>query len=477
MIIKENKDEILRYLEDSSNFSGGRCDRVYIPENTKDNIEIVNMCNSKHIPLTVSGGGTGTVAGRIPIEGSVISLEKINNIVEIKQSTAVCEAGVIINQFLSEIDTINRFYPPFPTERNAFIGGNVSTNASGEYSFRFGPTRKYVSRIKMVTGGGKSIEIPRGRYFADKNGVIKTDFIEFEIPSYITPPIKCSAGYFAAPGMDLIDIVIGSEGTLGVITDIEVHLVEKPPERFIMIIFLPSEEKMFEFLYDAKANFIKDMYTFEFFDEHSLFFLQNDFPEIPKHSCAFYIESVNTMELMERWLLFSEQYNAKDVWVGSDPKNYQRLIDFRHKLPENINAYFKKLKITKISLDIAVPEKNLKELVGFYRRIAKESGIQTVLFGHIGENHLHFNLFPRDETEKNVAKQIYIDCIEKGLSLDGTISAEHGIGKIKYPYLRMMYGDKGINDMIKTKLSFDPRGLMGRGNLFPSCLFLSRIIA
>jgi len=183
------------------------------------------------------------------------------------------------------------------------------------------------------------------------------------------------------------------------------------------------------------------------------------------------------MELMERWLLFSEQYNAKDVWVGSDPKNYQRLIDFRHKLPENINAYFKKLKITKISLDIAVPEKNLKELVGFYRRIAKESGIQTVLFGHIGENHLHFNLFPRDETEKNVAKQIYIDCIEKGLSLDGTISAEHGIGKIKYPYLRMMYGDKGINDMIKTKLSFDPRGLMGRGNLFPSCLFLSRIIA
>ncbi len=475
MIIKENQDEILGYLEDSSNFSGGHCDKVYIPENEKEIVEIIQMCNSKNIPLTISGGGTGTVGGRIPTEGSVISLEKMNRITDIRNDTAICEAGVIINQFLSESEKIGRFYPPFPTERNAFIGGNASTNASGEYSFRFGATRRYVRKIRMITGSGKLIEVPRGRYFADDRGIIKTDFIEVKRPSYTTPKIKCSAGYFSTPGMDLIDLIIGSEGTLGVITSVEVMLVEKLPDRFIMIFFLPSEERMFEFLYDVKKNFIRDLYTLEFFDESSLFFLQSDFPEIPGNSCAFYMESVNTTELMEKWLELSERYQAKDVWVGSDPKNYQRLIDFRHRLPENINSYFRKLKITKISLDIAVPEENFRELVAFYRRFSSQSGIRTVLFGHIGENHLHFNLFPVDEREKNLARQIYISCVEKALSLGGTISAEHGIGKIKYPYLRMMYGDSGIDDMINVKKTFDPRGLMNRNNLFPFELFFRKM--
>ncbi|MCM8814439.1 MAG: FAD-binding oxidoreductase [Candidatus Omnitrophica bacterium] len=474
MIIKENRDEILSYLEDSSNFSAGRCEKVFIPENEQEVLEVVNLCNSQKMPLTVSGGGTGTVGGRIPTEGSVISVERLNRIISINGNSAICEAGTIINNFLQELERAGKFYPPFPTERNAFIGGNASTNASGEYSFRFGATRKYVMKIRMVTGSGKIVEIPRGKFLADERGVIKTDFAHFEIPSYQTPPIKCSAGYFSAKGMDLIDLVIGSEGTLGVITSVEVLLTDRLPERFIMVFFLPSEEKMFDFISEVKHKFIQDMYMLEFFDRASLFFLKDDFPEIPSDTCAFYIESTSTTELMEQWLEISEKYNARDVWVGSDPKNYQRLIDFRHRLPENINAYFRKLKITKISLDIAVPENNFRELVSFYRKFSEESGIQTVLFGHIGENHLHFNLFPADEKEKNLAKQIYLSCVEKALSLGGTIAAEHGIGKIKYPYLRMMYGDKGIKDMIRIKKVFDPDGLMGRDTLFPSSLLFEK---
>ncbi|MCM8764778.1 MAG: FAD-binding oxidoreductase, partial [Candidatus Omnitrophica bacterium] len=386
MIVKENRDEILSYLEDSSNFSGGKCEKVFIPENEQEVMEIVNICNSQKMPLTVSGGGTGTVGGRIPTEGSVISVEHLNRIIDINGNKAILEAGTIINNFLREVESIiDKFYPPFPTERNAFIGGNISTNASGEYSFRFGPTRKYVLKVRMVTGSGKIVEIPRAKFFADEKGVIKTDFAYFEIPSYQTPSIKCSAGYFSAKGMDLIDLIIGSEGTLGVITRVEVLLIDRLPERFIMIFFIPSEEKMFEFISEVKREFMQDMYTLEFFDRASLFFLKNDFPEIPSDTCAFYIESTNTTELMERWLEISERYNARDVWVGSGEKTYQRLINFRHKLPENINAYFRKLKITKISLDIAVPENNFRELVAFYRKFSRESGIQTVLFGHIGE--------------------------------------------------------------------------------------------
>lgn len=474
MIIKENRDEILSYLEDSSNFKGGHCEKIFIPENEKEVVEIVNMCNKNKMPLTVSGGGTGTVGGRIPTEGSIISVERLNRIISINGHRAILEAGVIVNDFLKESEKLNRFYPPFPTERNAFIGGNVSTNASGEYSFRFGSTRKYVLKVRLVSGSGKIIEIPRGKYFADDNGEIKTDFISLKIPSYTTPAIKCSAGYYSAKNMDLIDLIIGSEGTLGIITQIELSLIDKLPERFIMIFFLPSEDRMFEFLQEVKRDFIQEMYTLEFFDLFSLTFLRNDFPEIPPDCCAFYIESASNIDLMEKWLAISEKYQARDVWVGSDPKSYQRLIDFRHKLPENINAYFRKLNITKISLDIAVPEQNFRELVSFYRMFSKESKIQTVLFGHIGENHLHFNLFPVDEREKNLARQIYLKCVEKALSLGGTISAEHGIGKIKYPYLRMMYGDSGIKDMIRIKKIFDPNGLIGRDNLFPSKLLFEQ---
>ncbi len=474
MIIKENRDEILSYLEDSSNFSGGKCEKVFIPENEQEILEIVNECNRQKMPLTVSGGGTGTVGGRIPLEGSVISLERLNGIINIDGNRAVLEAGSVVNDFLQRADNVRKFYPPFPTERNAFIGGNASTNASGEYSFRFGATRKYVLKLRMVTGGGKLVEIPRGRFFADDRGVIRTDFLTFEIPSYKTPEIKCSAGYFSKKNVDLIDIIIGSEGTLGVITQVEVLLIDKLPDRFIMIFFLPSEDRMFEFLSQVKKDFISDIYTLEFFDSASLSFLKNDFPEIPPGTCGFYIESTNTTELMERWLEISEKYNARDVWVGGEPKSYQRLIDFRHKLPENINAYFRKLKITKISLDIAVPERNFKELVSFYRRFSGESGIQTVLFGHIGENHLHFNLFPADEREKTLARQIYISCIEKAISLGGTVAAEHGIGKIKYPYLKMMYGEKGIQDMVRIKKAFDPNGLIGRNNLFPADLLFQK---
>jgi D-lactate dehydrogenase (cytochrome) len=467
MIVKEDRDEILAYLEDSSNLSGGNCDRVYIPETEGEVIEVVQECIAGNVPLTVSGGGTGTVGGRIPKTGAAVSMERMNRIKDVREDRIICEAGLVVNDLLLAVDKIGKFYPPFPTERNAFIGGNVSTNASGEYSFRFGPTRSYVQRIRMVTGRAEILEITRGVSYADSSGRVKIGSMDVHIPSYITPPIKCSAGYFARKGMDAIDLVIGSEGTLGIVTEVEVRLIDKLPERFILVVFLPGEQRMIEFLHDARKQFQNRMFTLEFFDESSLLFLKNDYPSIPEKTCAFYIESEYDESVLEQWLTFCEGFHAKDIMVGSDPINYQRLIDFRHKLPENINSFFKKLGITKISLDIAVPGDRFTELVKYYRSFSTKENIQTVLFGHIGENHLHFNLFPRDEKEKTRAREIYLSCVEKGLNLGGTVSAEHGIGKIKYPYLRMMFGERGIKEMIRVKKTFDPYCLIGRDNLFP----------
>ena len=131
MIIKEGRTEILTYLEDASNFREGSAEKLYIPENEADLVSLLTECANNGVPITVSSGGTGTVGGRIPKEGVIVSMERFNRIIKVdkEQQSAVLQAGVIVNDFLNVIEDDGLFYPPFPTERTAFIGGNVATNA------------------------------------------------------------------------------------------------------------------------------------------------------------------------------------------------------------------------------------------------------------------------------------------------------------------------------------------------------------
>lgn len=470
LLVKNKKDDILSYLEDSSNFREGSAEKVYIPENESELIDVLSECAGGKTPVTVSGGGTGTAGGRVPKEGVVISLERFDKIADIdkKNKTAVLQAGVLIQDFLKELDALHLFYPPFPTERTAFIGGNAATNASGEYSYRFGPTRKYIRKIRMVLTTGETLDVKRGDIF-EKRGEIDFSSIRVPLPSYRTPCIKCSAGYYSRESMDGIDLLIGSEGTLGVITEVGVSLIEALPPRFIIIVFFPDEEKIPEILNDAGKNF-RELYSLEFFDRGSLEFLKKDYPEIPDNTCALYIEAACGAGEMEKWADFSEKHSAVDTLIGEDPKNYGRLIDFRHRLPENINAFFKKLGIVKVALDMAVPGKNFREMYLFYRKIMAQEPMHTILFGHIGENHLHFNLFPRTEEEKKRAWEVYGTCARKALALGGTVAAEHGIGKIKHKWLGVMYGERGLKEMAAIKKIFDPPVILGLDNIFPRAL-------
>jgi len=473
MIVKKDKDEIVSYLEDSSNIKGGNAEALYIPENENEVLEVVKKCASQRIPLTISAGGTGTVGARIPFEGRILSVEKLNKIINIdkEKKRAVLQSGVIIDEFLKILDSDNLFYPPFPTERTAFIGGNVSTNASGEYSFHFGCTRRYVKRIKVILSSGEIIEIERGKYFADKNGYLLIGKKKIKIPSYESPLIKNSAGYFSRPGMDSIDLFIGSEGTLGVVTEAEVKLISALSLPFIMVIFL-KEEKVLSFIEGIKRNNNLNPLCLEYFDQHSLQFLKKDFPDIPDGTKeAFYIEEEESENVLEEWISLMENYPVIDTWISQDKPTYQKLINFRHKLAENINDYFRKIKSMKIALDVAVPENSFKELFNFYKKIrVNNPEIETVLFGHIGENHLHFNFFPQDEKEKERVIKIVEKAIKKGVKLGGTISAEHGVGKIKHKYLEMMYGKEGIMEMARVKKEIDPFCIFGLDNIFPKSL-------
>src|ERR1700730_4616961 len=254
MLTKFQSDEIQSYLSDSSYLTGGHAERLVFPESAAEVCEVLAAATSEGVPVSISGGGTGTVAGRVPFGGTVLATDKLNHIKSIVRDVsggcAVAEAGVILRDLQRAVEAESLIYPPDPTERGCFLGGNVATNASGARTFKYGPTRDYVQRLKIALATGELIDLRRGELFADESGKITVPLssgrvIEAHLPSYRMPHVrKHASGYFVAPGMDVLDLFIGSEGTLGVAVEIEVKLLPKPEGLLSGVVFFAAREQL-----------------------------------------------------------------------------------------------------------------------------------------------------------------------------------------------------------------------------------------
>jgi D-lactate dehydrogenase (cytochrome) len=294
------------------------------------------------------------------------------------------------------------------------------------------------------------------------------------------PITKNAAGYFSRPGMDLIDLFIGAEGTLGIITEIEIALSPTLGETFDLVAFFPEENQAVDFMLAAKRAGDKTINFFEFFDDNTLQMLKKSYPHIPLNvKAAIYIEQeTNEVEVLAPRL---EKFGASldTCWVGMDDAQKEELVKFRHAVPEHINEIFKQHHSIKLATDIAVPTDKFKEMFDYYKSQLQTSNFKINLndqnhkshiffikFGHIGENHLHVNLVPLSERAIPLAKEIILKFIRKAVNLGGTVSAEHGIGKIKHAYLKEMYGQAGIDEMIRVKKIFDPQWILNQENIF-----------
>src|SRR6266404_565205 len=258
MLTKSQADEIQSFLGDSSHVSGGFAERVVFPETAEDVAEVLRAATRTQTPVTISGAGTGTVAGRVPFGGVVVATDKLNRITQIVHDDnggghAVAEGGVILGDLQRAVESEGLLYPPDPTERSCFLGGNVATNASGARTFKYGPTRNYVERLQIALATGDVIDLRRGHLRADQNSLIRIPFpsgrfIEARLPSYQMPRVrKHASGYYSEPGMDLIDLFIGSEGTLGVIIEAELKLIPKPEGLLSGVVFFDDENKLLAF--------------------------------------------------------------------------------------------------------------------------------------------------------------------------------------------------------------------------------------
>ncbi len=474
---KSQPDEIELFLTDASFIRDGRADIVAIPETIDDVSEILKNANHDRVPVTVSGAGTGTVGGRVAYGGIVLATDKLNHIKSIIHEDhggfAVVEAGVILADLQRAVDQQGLLYPPDPTERGCFIGGNVATNASGARTFKYGPTRNYIRRLKIVLASGEVIDLRRGEVHADANRRLRIgNAIDLTLPDYRMPATRKNAsGYFIAPEMDTIDLFIGSEGTLGVICEIEVRLLPKPEGLLSGVVFFADEADVLALVGEARNR--ADARALEFFDNESLNFLREKYPNIPSEAVAAIFFEQETTEATEEtvlneWMTLLDKHHAlTDSWFATNEQDQAKLREFRHQLPVLMNEWFAHYKQRKVSTDMAVPDDAFAGLFRLYKDTLRSSGLRYTIFGHIGDNHVHVNILPRDDAEGAHARELYVQFLKYAASVGGTLSAEHGVGKLKRDYLRLFYSEAQLHAMAAVKKALDPNGILGRGNIFP----------
>lgn len=446
------------YLADASNYRG-HADELLIPENEAAVVDIMRRAAAQGIPVTISGGGSGLTGGRVPDGGWLISLEKLNSI-DVHEGYAICGAGASLTSIQAAAAPSKQFYPPDPTEYSAAIGGTVATNASGSRSFLYGATRNHIRALRVVMATGEVLALRRG------------EKPPFPIPVLPAPNVrKNTAGYYMREGMDYMDLIIGSEGTLGVVTQVEVALLPFPNRLFTGVVFFESDDAALDAV-DAWRP-IPGLRMLEYIDAGSLDLVRTRYPGIPGAARAAVLteqEVAPGEDAEEAWehRLKTSSALIEGSWFATSAADRERFRQFRHALPEVVNDLARQRGLTTVGTDFSVPIAKNREMLRFYREmIDREFSGKCAIFGHIGDAHVHANFLPADNEQWQAAMRLITTFARKSVELGGTVSAEHGLGKRKRDLLKLQFSEEQIEAMKAIKRRLDPQWLLGRGTLFP----------
>jgi len=283
--------------------------------------------------------------------------------------------------------------------------------------------------------------------------------------------------------MDAIDLFIGSEGTLGVISKMKLKLVPLPEKLISCVVFFEKEKNALDFIAKARVISINtrlsldsrciDALALEYFDERTLKFILDDRPQIPSAAkAAVWFEQEVTTEnedaFLEEWMYLINKFHGfeESAWFALTEADKKGIQEFRHSIPAKINEYIAKNNLKKLGTDVAVPDDKFEELYYYSKELVEEEKLNFVIYGHAGNSHIHLNMLPKNEEEYNTGLNIYLEICNKAIALGGTVSAEHGIGKLKTDYFLLMYEQDTITKMVEIKRNFDPHMILGRGNIF-----------
>ena len=455
MLTKTVKNELERIVgpenaafstEDLLCYSYDATNELHMPEGvvfpgTPEEISfILKMANSEGFPVIPRGAGTGFTGGSVPVEGGVVlSLEKMARIIDIDAAnlTAVVEPGVITWEFQNELTPLGLFYPPDPTSlKFSTIGGNIAECAGGPRAVKYGVTRDYVLGLEVV--------IPTGE-------IIKTGVCT----------MKGVVGY------DLTRLMVGSEGTLGVVTKATLRLLPAPASVVLLMAVYDDVKAAAATVADIvvarmipSALEIIDSASVECIREHSenlagagsVLLIEVDGSVEQTNSEAAAVESICRANSASKVYRATDKYEIKDLW----------------KARRSISPALFKLKPDKINEDVVVPRSKIMELMAGIEGIAGRSGLLIACFGHAGDGNIHMNVMydKSDGAEAARAAGAVREAFELTLALGGTISGEHGVGTTKAEYLSMELGPVEIDMMRRIKGLFDPRAILNPGKIF-----------
>ncbi len=446
------------YLQDASGYKGEASD-VFLPADAEEARAIVRQAASGRIPVTVAGAGTGLTGARVPHGGFVLSLERLRSLT-VGNGRAHCGAGVLLNDLHQAAAATHQFFGPNPTEGAASIGGIVSTNAGGARSFRYRSVRHHVLAVEMITADGELKRFEKGEQ------------VNFAFqPVHLPATTKNSAGYYLQPELDWVDLLAGSEGTLGVITAVDLQLLPEPSAILSGVVFFTGEELALDAVEAWRST--KELRLLEFLDAPALEILRPRYAEIPANAVSALLIEQNLIseedQELDLWAdrLGSEHALEEASWFGFRQADHTRFRELRHALPTIVTDRVRRNGFPKFSTDFAVPLSRHRELHAFYRKRCDEvlPGKYTI-FGHVGDANNHINLLPETPSEARAGEELMHEFAKLVITLGGTVAAEHGIGKTKTDLLAMMYSPAEIDSMRAVKRHLDPAWLLGQGNLF-----------
>ena len=509
--------EFEEYVRDESR-TVGEADAIAFPTSEAEVRNLLRSLHASGTPITVQGARTGLAAGAVPHGGLILNLSRMSSFLGLRRGEdgtfyLRVQPGVVLATLrkalaaktlpttgwdeasLTALDELyaapEQFFPTDPTETSACIGGIVACNASGARSYRYGPARPHVSALRVVLADGDVLAVRRGDVHA-KGRVLRLvteagRVLVLDVPTYQMPKTKNASGYYAADDMDAIDLFIGSDGTLGVVSEVELALMPSPEVVWGVSCFFENEATALDYTQRIRPR-LDCAAAIEYFDAGALNILRSQrersvafagLPAVPERfACCVYLEldcNDEDQALGQLYLigdvLREVGASETDTWVARTDVDRECQRFFRHAVPESVNMLIDERRrvdptITKLGSDMSVPDERLHDVVALYRSTLAAAGLESAAWGHIGNNHLHVNVLPRDEHDFAQGKKLFAHWAAEVTRMGGAVSAEHGVGKIKRGFLETMYGPEHIAEMAKLKRELDPAGQLGRGNLF-----------
>ncbi len=515
--ISRDADVLASVAEDAAHFPGGHAAGLASAATEADVAALLTGASSAVLPIGAQSSLTG---GATPMGELVLSTARMNRVLEIGADFVRVEPGVSLVELDAALARAGRYYPPTPTYTGALVGGIVATNAAGAATFKYGTTRDWVKRLTVVLTSGDVLDVERGAVLAHPGGHFEIELadrrVRVPIPTYSMPAVeKCSAGYYARPGMDLIDLFIGSEGTLGVVTEVTLRVVAERPAACLAFVPFSSRTAALSFVRrmrdTTRATWRSrdprgiDLSAIEHMDARCLALLREDgidrqhgvaVPEGTEIALLVALElpaATTPAEAFEeigrardadapdtplirfcRTLDGAGLFDAVEIAVPGDHARARQLLAVREAVPAAVNARVGRAKlaidprIEKTAADMIVPFERFEEMLGRYDDEFRRRGLDGAVWGHISDGNVHPNVIPHAYADVESGKAAVLQFGRDVIRMGGSPLAEHGVGRnpIKQQLLRELYGEAGIDQMRAVKRALDPEWKLSPGVIF-----------